>query len=124
MTDYRTDPIYKTLEEILQNAGIEIIYAAVPDDHIDGAIWARSDPDSNMIMMPEEPDAFPDPETACCILGHEAGHILSGVNSPDIPSIRRKNEAVCDLIGVYLYELALRTAEQQIAETFRAAVTE
>ena len=111
MVDYKTDLVYQALEEILQNAGMKIIYEEVPDDRIDGAIWARSDYDK--IMMPKAPEAFPDPETACCILGHEAGHILSGIDSPDIPSLRRKNEAVCDLIGCYLYELALRTAEKK-----------
>ena len=103
MAKYRDDAIYKALEKIITDAGIKIVYTKVPDDPIDGAIWARTDIDS--IMMPDT-EEFPDEETACLILGHEMGHILSGVDSPDHPSDRRRNEAICDLIGVYLYKLA------------------
>lgn len=118
MPEYTKDPTYKALEEILLNAGIKITYAEVPDDRIDGAIWARSD--VNEIMMPNT-DEFPDEETACLILGHEAGHLLSGLESPDIPSFRRKNEAVCDLIGYYLYQLALWTMEKKMRDLSDAA---
>ena len=75
--------------------------------------------ESSSIMMPDNPEVFPDAETACLILGHEAGHVLSGLDSPDIPAFRRKNEAVCDLIGYYLYELALRTSEKRIEEEWK-----
>ena len=118
MSSYREDLTYKALQEILQNAGITIIYQEVPDDSIDGAIWARADCDGMAIMMPENGDAFPDSETACCILGHEAGHILSGLNSTDLPAERRKNEAVCDLIGFYLYQLAGLTMEKKEQDRF------
>lgn len=118
MPHYRENEVYKILEEILTNAGMRIYYQNVPDDSIDGAIWARSDEDSASIMMPIE-DVFPDAETACLILGHEAGHILANVDSPDVPSIRRKNEAICDLIGCCLYELAGRTYELKMEQIFQ-----
>lgn len=111
---WRDDEIYKTLEGIAQAAGVRVIYAPVPDDSIDGEIWARTDPDSMAIMMPESETAFPDSETACLILGHEMGHILSRLDSPDCPIERRKNEAVCDLIGVYLFKLAELTFEHKL----------
>ena len=115
---WKSDPVYKTLEGIAQAAGIRIQYQSVPDDRIDGAIWARSDADSLSIMMPEDERAFPNAETACLILGHEIGHILSALDSPDEPAERRKNEAVCDLIGYYLFQLALRMHETEIENAF------
>ena len=116
---YAQGMVYKALVEILEMAGFEITYQNVPNDPIDGAIWARSD-EFGRIIMPEEDEAFPDEETACLILGHEAGHALSHRDSPDIPSIRRANEAVCDLIGCYLYELALRVYEKKMKTLFDA----
>lgn len=118
--DYRTDPTYQALEKIIQDAGVKITYETVPDDSIDGEIWARSDIDTDSIMMPEAGDAFPDAETACVILGHEMGHILSRLDSPDDPAQRRQNEAVCDLIGVYLFRLAGMIYEKQAEDSFRA----
>lgn len=116
--DYRQGQVYRTLEGIIENAGIKVEYGLVPDDAIDGAIWARADADR--IMMPLNGDAFPDEETACVILGHEAGHILSRLDSVDAPAERRKNEAVCDLVGCYLYELAIRTFEHQMELAMKA----
>lgn len=115
---YRDNEAYKKLEQIISDAGVQIIYSEVPDDPIDGAIWARTESDANVIMMPDA-ETFPDDETACLILGHEMGHILSGLGSPDVPSVRRKNEAVCDLIGVYLVELAMMQAEHEAEERLR-----
>lgn len=120
--DYKQGQVYRTLEGIITDAGIKITYDSVPDDSIDGAIWARAATDADEILMPSESEAFPDEETACLILGHEAGHILSRLDSPDIPSERRKNEAVCDLIGYYLYELAVRTFVHQRDLAFLHAV--
>ena len=114
---YRNDETYKALEKIITAAGVNIVYQEVPDDCIDGAIWARCDDEGMSIMMPDK-DVFPDDETACLILGHEMGHILSGLDSPDYPSDRRRNEAVCDLIGVYLCKLAEMTAETEIEKAF------
>ena len=94
---YRENNVYRIMEKLITSAGVEIIYQEVPNDHIDGAIWARSDIDSRMIMMPDK-DVFGNDETACLILGHEMGHILANVDSPDVPAERRKNEAICDLI--------------------------
>lgn len=119
---WQNDPVYKTLERIITNAGTKIRYGIVPDDAIDGAIWARSDIDSRLIHMPNDESAFNDTETACLILGHEMGHILSRVNSPDEPAERMKNEAVCDLIGYYLFKLAELTYEKQIEDAFRNTV--
>lgn len=110
--NYRDGEVYKVLETIITNAGVKIIYEHVHDDPIDGAIWARADIDS--IMMPVEGDAFPDEETAMLILGHEMGHILTGNDSPDEPITRRRNEAECDLVGVYLTNLALLTYEESM----------
>ena len=110
--EWRNDPVYQTLEAIASNAGIRIVYQCVPDDAIDGAIWARSD-GYGSVMMPDNDDAFDDAETACLVLGHEIGHILAGVDSPDQPAERRKNEAICDLIGYYLFQLAVHTYEKQ-----------
>lgn len=111
---YRMDPTYQALEKIIQDAGIKITYRPIEDDPIDGEIWARTDADGQEIAMPIEDDAFPDEETACLILGHEMGHILSGLNSPDDPEERRKNEEVCDQIGVYLFRLAGLTMEENV----------
>lgn len=102
---YRNDAVYKALEEIITDVGVKVVYTEVPEDSIDGEIWARSDINSNSIMMPGS-DVFPDDETACLILGHEMGHIMSGLDSPDLRIERKRNEAVCDLIGVYLVRLA------------------
>lgn len=107
---YREDLTYQALERIITQAGVKVEYMPVPDDHIDGAIWARADQEARKIMMPDDGNAFPDEETACLILGHEMGHILSGLDSPDDVVERKKNEAVCDLIGAYLTKLAEMTA--------------
>lgn len=115
---YRNDETYKALEKIITAAGVDIVYRKVPNDCIDGEIWARSDDGGMSIMMPDE-DVFPNEETACLILGHEMGHILSGLDSPDYPSDRRRNEAVCDLIGVYLYKLAEMTAGTELERVFQ-----
>lgn len=115
---YREDPIYKALEKIIVSAGVKIEYRKVPDDGIDGAIWARSDSDAMKIIMPDT-EEFPNTETACLILGHEMGHILTGLESPDDPIERRKNEAVCDLMGVYLTKLADMTFEKQQEDLLR-----
>lgn len=70
------------------------------------------------IMMPET-DEFHNDELACAILGHEMAHILTGLNSPDNVLDRRRNEAVCDLVGVYLAKLAELIAGWKIEkETF------
>lgn len=112
--NYRDGEMYKALETIITNAGVKIIYEHVHDDSIDGAIWARADIDGNCIMMPVEGDAFPNEETATLILGHEMGHILTRNDSPDEPITRRRNEAECDLVGVYLTNLALLTYEESM----------
>ena len=103
---WRDDETYKELEQLILKAAVRIKYEQVPGDSIDGAIWARSDSCTRTIMMPAEDDAFPDAETACLILGHEMGHILTGLDSPDYPADRRRNEAVCDLVGCALHKLA------------------
>lgn len=120
MTEYRKNPVYQTLEKIINDAGVRIIYQNVPDDSIDGEIWARSDHDGMSIMMPDE-DTFPDVETACLILGHEMGHILTGLDSPDEPVQRRINEATCDQVGAYLYNLAGLTWEESQRRLFESA---
>ena len=112
--DYLT---YKVLERIIEDAGVKILYGHVPDDHIDGAIWARSDIDSMSILMPED-EAFPSDEKACLILGHEMGHLLADIDSPDDPVMRQRNEAICDLIGVALYKLADMTAGYILDKSF------
>ena len=102
---YRDDATYKTLEKMCHDAGIKIVYQPVPDDSIDGEIWARADCDSCRIMMPDS-DCFDSDERACLILGHEMAHILTGADSPDVLPERVKNEAICDLLGYHLYTLA------------------
>lgn len=116
---WRKDEVYQALVKIIENAGVRITYATVPDDAIDGAIWARSDTDAMAIMMPEAEDAFPNAETACLILGHEMGHILTGADSPDEPITRRENEAVCDFIGAQLTRLAELTAGYEAEKELR-----
>lgn len=118
---YRNYPVYDALEKLIESAGVAITYQEVPDDSIDGAIWARSDPESKEIMMPDADDAFPDEDTACLILGHEMGHILTGVDSPDAPDERRMNEAICDQVGVYLFRLACMIAENEVERQFSEA---
>lgn len=119
--EYRNYPVYAALERLIESAGVTITYQEVPDDSIDGAIWARSDPESKEIMMPDADDAFPDEDTACLILGHEMGHILTGVDSPDAPDERRMNEAICDQVGVYLFRLACMIAENEVERQFSEA---
>lgn len=53
---YRNYEVYKALEKIITSAGVEIIYQEVPDDSIDGEIWARADTNANAIMMPDNDD--------------------------------------------------------------------
>lgn len=110
MAEYRKDLVYIELERLIEDAGVHITYKKVHDDPIDGAIWARSDYDA--IMMPDT-DEFPDAQTACLVLGHEMGHILSRLDSPDDPVERRRNEAIVDLIGVCLFQLAERIAGEK-----------
>ena len=120
--NYRIDEVYKTLEKIIRDAGVEITYQNVHDDCIDGEIWARSDIESRIIMMPEDGDAFPDIETACRILGHEMWHIMTELESFDgMPSIREVNERTCDYIGALLYRLADMTQEHEIEEAWEKA---
>lgn len=114
---YRDDEVYQQLEKIITNAGVKITYVKVHDDSIDGAIWARADTESQQILMPDT-DEFPNEMIACLVLGHEMGHILSGLGSPDDPVERRYNEAECDQIGVYLYKLAEMTADYEAEKIF------
>lgn len=97
--NYRHDSVYMTLERLCADAGIRIVYQAVPDDSIDGEIWARSDMECQSIMMPDQ-DCFDCDERAGLILGHEMAHIITGLGSPDYLPERIKNEAVCDLLGL------------------------
>lgn len=120
MAEYRKDPIYMELESLINSAGVSVIYSSVHDDHIDGAIWARTDRDSMTILMPDS-DEFPNTETACMILGHEMGHILSGKDSVDYPVERQISEATCDLIGAYLYRLAEMIAGDKLERSMRTA---
>lgn len=71
--EYRHDPVYMALERLCTDAGIRIAYQAVPDDSIDGEIWARSDRAGQSIMMPDR-DNFDCYERAGLILGHEMAH--------------------------------------------------
>ena len=118
VAEYRKDLVYIELERLIEEAGVHITYEKVHDDSIDGAIWARSDYNTDAIMMPDT-DEFPDAQTACLILGHEMGHILSRIDSPDDPVERRKNEAEVDLIGVYLFKLAERIAGEKQEKLYR-----
>lgn len=112
---YRDDATYKELERIIRAAGIKIEYKEIPDDTIDGEIWARGD-GQDTIEMPEA-DSFSSDEQACLTLGHEMGHFLSDLDSPDFPVEKRVcNEAICDLIGVVLYKLAEMTAGHKIEQ--------
>lgn len=120
--DYREGIVYQVLERIIKNAGVTIKYDKVHDDSIDGEIWARSDIESKSILMPDDEEAFPDEAMACQILGHEMGHIMTGLESVDYdPTIREINERTCDLIGLYLYRLAEFTYENDCAEAFKRA---
>lgn len=115
---YKDYSVYQALEKLIISAGVTVEYRKVPDDAIDGEIWARADCDARKIMMPDD-EAFPDDDTATLILGHEMGHIISGNESPDDPVDRKQNEAECDLIGVYLYKLALMIAENEAEKMFK-----
>lgn len=120
---YRNYQVYQTLERMVRAAGVDVIYQEVSDDRIDGEIWARSDIGGRMIMMPDSDDAFPEEDTACLILGHEMGHILSELDSPDDPATRRLNEATCDQIGVYLYRLAVLMSEKEMEDQLRSGAS-
>ena len=128
--DYRENETYKALEKILQNAGVKIDYLDIPED-----IHGRTHAEDLYIQMPEDPEAYKEhsDDYAALILGHEAGHILSNPYVCD--PVKRtvwnnekyitedettlvNNEALADLIGVYLYRLAdltaTKEAEQQL----------
>ncbi|MCR5220835.1 MAG: hypothetical protein K6E31_07575 [bacterium] len=103
---YRTDETYKALEALIKSAGVKIRYTSIPDDSIKGPLWARSEPQGQIIEMPEDQTTFECTEQACLILGHEMGHILADKDSSDEITESVKNEAICDLVGYYLYRLA------------------
>lgn len=128
---YRDNAIYKALEKILQNAGIKIDYADIPGD-----IYGGTHAEDLYIQMPEDPEAYQEhsEEYAAMVLGHEAGHILSNpyIKDPvtrtrvknevfitENEAIRVQNEALCDLIGVYLYTLADLTAAEDMEKELR-----
>ena len=68
--------------------------------------------------MPDT-DTFDSDEQAVLVLGHEAAHILTSLDSPDYLPERIQNEDVCDYIGKVLYKLAEMTASTKIErETF------
>lgn len=104
--EYRNNEIYIKLEQIIESAGVTIEYGIVPNDSIDGNIWARSDERAMKIIMPTE-DVFSDEVTACRILGHEFAHILGRIPSVDYDPVRREvDERSCDAIGAYMVRLA------------------
>lgn len=97
MSNYRDDVTYKTLERIIQDAGVIVRYEDVPDN-----IYARTR--DSLISMPREADM--DAITACIVLGHEMAHILTGLYTADDEPSHTINEATCDMIGSALYKLA------------------
>ena len=115
---YRNNDTYKALENIIQAAGVEIVYKDIPDDCIKGECWARTDSEGMRIEMPAN-DVFDSEEQACAILGHEMGHILTELDSSDDPIESARNEAMCDLVGVYLAKLAEMTACYEAERIFR-----
>ena len=120
--DYRKDETYMALERIIEDAGVTIAYGFVPDDSIDGSIWARTDDEAMEILMPEDGEAFPDSVTACRILGHEFSHILTGLDSPDGDPVKREiNERTCDIVGALLCKLAEMTAEHEAERVIASA---
>ena len=118
--EYRNYDAYRALEKIILAAGIEIVYQEVPDDSIDGEIWARSDSDSLSIMMPDADD-FPNAIKATKVLGHELAHILTGLDSPDDPEKREVNEKNCDILGDSFYALAELIANKEAEDALRYA---
>ena len=114
---YRDNSVYQELENIIEAAGVKITYTKVKDDSIDGAILARSDDEGMQIIMPDG-DVFSNPDEACFILGHEMGHILTGLDSPDDVITRQRNESVCNLVGVYLTRLAEMTTGNKAESSF------
>lgn len=112
MYDYREAGNYRIMEQIVKLAGIKIVYKEIPED-----IHARTD--ASVIEMPDNPEAFPDDDqTATLVLGHELGHIISDLGDEIEPSMRARNEAVCDLIGVYLTRLADMIYEHEMEKAF------
>lgn len=116
---YRYDPVYRALEKLCADAGIRIVYQTIPDDPIDGEVWARADADGQSIMMPDQ-DCFDCAERAALILGREMSHIITGLHSLDYLPERVRDEAVCDLLGSHLYSPAEMIASAEIEKTFRA----
>lgn len=117
---YRDNECYQVLEELIKAAGVRIVYDDVPDDSYDGPLYAKTD-GYNQIMMPSDPDKFPDDETAILVLGHEMGHIIIR-NERTIydPIAQMRAESECNLVGVYLTELALMIYEQRCKEALMA----
>lgn len=119
---YRNNEIYMKLEQIIESAVVTIEYGIVPDDSIDGNIWARSDERAMKIIMPTE-DVFPDDLTACRILGHEFAHILARIPSVDGDPVRREmDERACDAIGAYMVGLAEMIVGHEMESVIVAAI--
>ena len=108
--DYKDDPTYKALARLASEAGMRIDYVDLSDD-----LLARTR--DRVIQMPKDGDAFGDDfEYACMVLGHEMCHEITGLDSSDFQRERVRNEAVCDLAGVFLFQLAEAIAGHE-AET-------
>lgn len=107
---WKDDPSYQTLEHMATAAGIPVYYVPVPDK-ADGATWARTEADR--ILMPDSGAAFQDAERACLALGREMARILSAAATPSKTMSQSKTEALYELIGVYLYQLAKMTHQKE-----------
>lgn len=101
---YRDDDVYKMLEEIIVNAGVEIMYMNIPAEDA-----GRSDTEGLIIQMPDK-DIFESEMQAALVLGHEMGHILIGDRKEYDLRDHVEIESTCDLIGAYLYKLAEMSA--------------
>ena len=116
MMRYRDGDTYKALVRIIENAGVKIVYRKMPDD-----IAARADNyGQNLIEMPDDEEY--DEEQACLLLGHEMGHILSGMTGHD--ERHWIDECTCDVIGAYLTFLAEMTAGYEMEKALMNASIE
>ncbi len=120
---YTSDPVYRALENLCDNAGVRVVYTHVPDDAIKGALWARADQQARCIEMPNE-DCFESPIQAALVLGHELSHIVAEIESVDDYAQSPLHESMCDMLGSFLYKLAEMIAMESSNSTWRNECSE
>lgn len=110
----------KLSKTFVNRQGVSVRYTTVLNDQLDGELWARSSGQNLAIEMPDS-DCFEQQEQAILVLGHELAHLVSRIDSSDNPVESVKNEAACDLLGSYFYNLAEMIAAHKAEQQFLTA---